>query len=237
MDQLNVNCDVGEGVNNEKELMPYIESCNIACGGHAGNEKLMAHVVKLALKYQVNIGAHPSYPDVENFGRKTMVIEPSELIKSIQKQVYLLNKIVVEKGGNLFHIKPHGALYNDVAKNKQLAQQFLKAISPYKNSIKLFVPFNSEIEICALEEGFSIKYEAFADRNYNDDLSLVARTEKQAVITDVEVIKNRILEIINTEKVTTITGKKVFVKASTFCVHSDNENAIKIVEKLHQKFE
>jgi len=237
MSRLNLNCDVGEGVNNEKELMPYIQFCNIACGGHAGTEKLIEEVVNLALKYQVNIGAHPSYPDVENFGRKTMAIEPSQLIKSIQTQINLLNKIVIEQGGNLFHIKPHGALYNDVAKNKQLAKQFLKAILPYKNSVKLFVPFNSEIEICALELGFSIVYEAFADRNYNDNLSLVSRTQKDAVITDVEIIKKRILEMVNTEKVTTISGKKVFIKATTFCIHSDTENAIVIVNKLHQNFE
>jgi len=235
MNRLNINCDVGEGVNNEMVLMPYIQSCNIACGGHAGNKKLMEKVVKLALKHEVNIGAHPSYPDVENFGRKTMIIDPSELVKTIQKQINLLNKIVIEQGGSLSHIKPHGALYNDVSKNKNLALHFLNAILPYKNSVKLFVPFNSEIEICALENGFSIVYEAFADRNYNDDLSLVARNEKEAVITDVEIIEKRILEMINTEKVTTISGKKVFIKASTFCVHSDTENAIEIVRKLHQE--
>ncbi len=235
MNRLNINCDVGEGVNNEMTLMPYIQSCNIACGGHAGNKKLMEKVVKLALKHEVNIGAHPSYPDIENFGRKTMIIDPSELAKTIQKQINLLNKIVIEQGGSLSHIKPHGALYNDVSKNKDLALHFLNAILPYKNSLKLFVPFNSEIEICALENGFSIVYEAFADRNYNDDLSLVARNEKEAVITDVEIIEVRILEMINTERVTTISGKKVFIKASTFCVHSDTENAIEIVRKLHQE--
>jgi UPF0271 protein len=235
MNRLNINCDVGEGVNNEMTLMPYIQSCNIACGGHAGNKKLMEKVVKLALKHEVNIGAHPSYPDIENFGRKTMIIDPSELAKTIQKQINLLNKIVIEQGGSLSHIKPHGALYNDVSKKKDLALHFLNAILPYKNSLKLFVPFNSEIEICALENGFSIVYEAFADRNYNDDLSLVARNEKEAVITDVEIIEVRILEMINTERVTTISGKKVFIKASTFCVHSDTENAIEIVRKLHQE--
>lgn len=235
MNGLNINCDVGEGVNNEIALMPYIQSCNIACGGHAGNKKMMEKVVKLALKHEVNIGAHPSYPDIENFGRKTMIIDPSELLESIQKQINLLNKIVIEQGESLSHVKPHGALYNDVSKNQDLARQFLNAILPYKNSIKLFVPFNSEIEICALDKGFSIEYEAFADRNYNDDLSLVARNEKEAVITDVEIIEKRILEMINTEKVTTLSGKKVFIKASTFCVHSDTENAIEIVKKLRQK--
>ena len=235
MNRLNINCDVGEGYNNEMVLMQYIQSCNIACGGHAGNKKLMEKVVKLALKHEVNIGAHPSYPDIENFGRKTMIIDPSELAKTIQKQINLLNKIVIEQGGSLSHIKPHGALYNDVSKNKDLALHFLNAILPYKNHVKLFVPFNSEIEICALENGFSIVYEAFADRNYNDDLSLVARNEKEAVITDVEIIEVRILEMINTERVTTISGKKVFIKASTFCVHSDTENAIEIVRKLHQE--
>ncbi|MDP2089752.1 MAG: 5-oxoprolinase subunit PxpA [Flavobacteriaceae bacterium] len=235
MKQLDINCDVGEGVNNESQLMPFIQSCNIACGGHAGDEKLMNFVVDLAIKHQLKIGAHPSYPDKENFGRKSIIIEPNKLKISIQSQINSLKKIIEEKGSTLHHIKPHGALYNDIAKNKALALQFLNIILPYKKEVKLFVPFNSEIEESALKEGFSIIYEAFADRNYNDDLSLVSRDEKDAVITNSDAIISRVFEMLNDECVTTVTGKKIAIKATTFCVHSDTKNAVDIVRMLHQK--
>lgn len=235
MKQLNINCDVGEGVNNEAALMPYIQFCNIACGGHAGDEDLMNAVVDLAIKHQVKIGAHPSYPDKENFGRTSIIIEPEKLKNSIQNQINSLKNIVEEKGSTLHHIKPHGALYTDIAKSKAMAMQFLDIISPYKNKVKLFVPFNSEIEKCALKAGFSIIYEAFADRNYNDDLSLVSRNQKDAVMTNSDLIFNHVYEMLNTNKVTTISGKKTPIKAATFCVHSDTKNAIEIVKNIYLK--
>ncbi|MHB1146041.1 MAG: 5-oxoprolinase subunit PxpA [Lutibacter sp.] len=233
MKKIDINCDLGEGLNNEDVLMQYIQSCNIACGGHAGDIKQMQNIVALAIKYKVKIGAHPSYPDTENFGRKTMVMEHDEFKKSIQNQINLLLKIVKEKGVALHHIKPHGALYNDLAKSDDLSLEFLDAIIPYQNEVKLYVPYNSAIEKNAIKKGFSIIYEAFADRNYNDDLSLVSRREKEALITNPKLILQNVLEMVNTQKVTTISGKKVSIKATTFCVHSDTENAIEIVRALN----
>jgi len=233
MNKIDVNCDVGEGLNNEAELMPYIQSCNIACGGHAGSEKIMRNIVLLAKKYHVKIGAHPSYPDKENFGRKTMILDPDELKRTIQKQINSLLQIIKEQGATMNHIKPHGALYNDIAKNNELSLEFLDAIMPYKNEVKLYVPYNSAIEKNALKNGFSIVYEAFADRNYNDVLSLVSREEKEALITNPKKILQHVSEMVTTEKVTTVTGKKVPIKANTFCVHSDTENAIEIVKVLY----
>jgi UPF0271 protein len=235
MKHLKINCDVGEGVHNEAQLMPYIESCNIACGGHAGTKNSMQEVVELALKYKVKIGAHPSYPDSINFGRKTMAIEANELKKSIQNQIHSLIEIVHKNDAILHHIKPHGALYNDIAKNKQLAAVFLEAIVLYKKSLKIYVPYNSEISKLAIKKGYKIRFEAFADRNYNDDLSLVSRTKSNAIITNPEAIFNHINQIITANKVTTLSGKKITIKATTFCVHSDTNNAVKIVKYLHQK--
>ncbi|OGS73499.1 MAG: lactam utilization protein LamB [Flavobacteria bacterium RIFCSPLOWO2_12_FULL_35_11] len=234
MGKIDVNCDVGEGLNNEDAIMPYIQSCNIACGSHAGDEKQMQNIVALAIEYKVKIGAHPSYPDEENFGRKTMIMEPDEFKKSIQNQINLLLKIVKKQGASLHHIKPHGALYNDLAKSDDLSVEFLNAVMPYKNMVKLYVPYNSAIEKNALKKGFSIIYEAFADRNYNDDLSLVSRQEKEALITNPKLILQKVLEMVNTQKVTTVSGKKVPIKAATFCVHSDTENAVEIVRVLNQ---
>ncbi len=233
MGKIDINCDVGEGMNNEDVLMQYIQSCNIACGSHAGDEKQMQNIVELAIKYKVKIGAHPSYPDKENFGRKRMVMEPDELKKSIQNQINLLLKIVKEQGATLHHIKPHGALYNDLAKSDDLSVEFLNTIMPYKNIIKLYVPYNSAIEKNALKKGFSIIYEAFADRNYNDDLSLVSRQEKDALITNPKLILQNVLEMVNTQKVTTVSGIKVPIKAATFCVHSDTKNVTEILQVLN----
>lgn len=232
MKKIDINCDVGEGVNNEERLLPFIQSCNIACGAHAGDEQLMRNIVKLALNFNVKIGAHPSYPDKENFGRKSIKISSSDLILSIQKQLHTLNTIISEEGGILHHIKPHGALYNDIAKNSALSLVFLEAIFKYKNFTKLVVPFNSIIAKNALKLGFSIIYEGFADRNYNDDLSLVSRNEKNAVLTDIIEIEKHVKRMLFKNEVITISGEKATIKAATFCVHSDTENAVEIVQKL-----
>ena len=141
--KIHINCDVGEGVANEELLMPYIQACNIACGEHAGDIATMHTVVALAKKYQVEIGAHPSYPDRENFGRISMEMPEAEFIKTIQKQISNLAEIVAFHHTKITHIKPHGALYNDIAKNTQKAQLFLKAISKYKDTYTLYIPFNS----------------------------------------------------------------------------------------------
>lgn len=236
MKKIDINCDVGEGVNNEERLLPFIQSCNIACGGHAGDEQLMRKIVKLALIYKVKIGAHPSYPDKENFGRKSINVSSNDLKLSIQKQLDTLNTIIKGEGGILHHIKPHGALYNDIAKNEELSLVFLEAIFNFKNFTKLVVPFNSIIAKNALKQGFSIIDEGFADRNYNDDLSLVSRNEKNAVLTDIIEIEKHVKGMLFNDEVTTISGKKTTIKAATFCVHSDTENAVEIVQKLSKLF-
>ncbi len=230
-----INCDVGEGLNNETEIMPFIQSCNIACGGHAGDKRSMQNAVGLAIKNNVKIGAHPSYPDKENFGRKTIVLESKYLQKSILRQVNSLQKIITENKGSLHHIKPHGALYNDIAKDNDLALLFLEAILPFKEGVKLYVPYNSAIEKNAKKYNFSIIYEAFADRNYNDDLSLISRSEKYALITDPNEILQHVLEMVIHEEVTAVSGAKIPIKAQTYCVHSDTKNVIEIIKRLYQE--
>ncbi len=229
-----INCDVGEGVGNESELMPFIQYCNIACGGHTGDSNSMNEIVEIAIQNNVLIGAHPSYPDRENFGRKTVQISSEELVGTIQSQIENLLSIVKSSGTSLFHIKPHGALYNDIAKNELLALTFLEAIKPYKFDLKLFVPYKSVIEEKAIENGFSIIYEVFADRNYNDDLSLVSRNQKNSMIVDSVDVIQHVSKIIESGKVTTITNKKVTIKANTFCVHSDTDNAVLLVKELNK---
>lgn len=233
---IHINCDVGEGVGNEEILMPYINACNIACGGHAGNAEIMDYVVRLAKKHAVEIGAHPSYPDRENFGRLSMDISPEKLIQTIQEQISNLEKIAAFHKVKITHIKPHGALYNDIAKNKNKAQLFLQAISKYKQKYTLYVPYNSTIEKEAIQQQFKVIYEAFADRNYEDNSTLVSRQKSNAVLTKEEEVLSHVFTLKNEQKVQTISGKKIPLKCDTFCVHSDTLKAVEIVQKLHTCF-
>ncbi|MBC9796340.1 5-oxoprolinase subunit PxpA [Sinomicrobium weinanense] len=233
---IDINCDVGEGLDNEHLLMPCISSCSIACGGHAGDEEAMRKVVNLAVEHGVKIGAHPSYPDRENFGRRSVKLERQDLIASIREQVKALEDIVIEKGTAFFHIKAHGALYNDMARDRSTAEIFLSAIEEYRESVFIYAPYNSEIESLAVSEGFRIKYEAFADRNYNDDLSLVPRSAENAVIHDKEKVLEHLLVMIKEGKVLTTTGNKITIKADTFCLHGDNAHAVEILEFLSKEF-
>lgn len=233
---VHLNADVGEGVDNEELLMPFLSACSIACGGHAGDEDSMTKVIALAIKNKVEIGAHPSYPDTANFGRKTIDISTEELQLSIQSQIRSLEKIVQSFNVDLDHIKPHGALYNDVAINEKRATEFLNAIISYKPHIKLFVPYQSAIATEAKYMGFKIVYEGFADRNYNEDLTLVSRKRPDAVITDLDLIENHVRRMLVDHVVETTTGKTPLIKVDTICVHSDTKHSPKILERLNAIF-
>lgn len=235
MYKIDINCDLGEGMGNEEALMPFITSCNIACGGHAGDRKTMMRVVALAAGNGVLVGAHPSYPDREHFGRKTLDIPERELTKSILAQISALERILKLSNLPLNHIKPHGALYNDIAINRQLAKVFLRAISGYREKTYLYVPYGSIIAEEALLNGFRIKYEAFMDRNYNSDLSLVPRSQENALIGDPEAVLGHLLPMVVREEVITITGKVVKLRADTFCIHGDTPAILQILTYLSKE--
>ena len=234
---LNINCDLGEGLNNEHIIMPLIDSCNIACGGHAGDIGSMIECVEISIKNKVKIGAHPSYPDKINFGRKKIDISPSELSYSIISQIESLETIADSYGLELNHIKAHGALYNQMIIDAELSNFYLDTIKDFKNKCSLFIPYKSEIEKIALKKGFSIIYEVFGDRNYNDDLSLVSRNNENALITDPESVVNHIKTIKETETVKTINGNYKKIKFDTICIHSDTNNSIEILKKINQEFD
>ncbi len=232
---IDINSDVGEGVGNEALLLPLISSCNIACGAHAGDEHTMRRVVQLAKKHKVKIGAHPGFPDRANFGRKTMNIDQAALSKSIIAQINLLARIVQEENAVLRHIKAHGALYNSIAKNEQLALTFLKAILPYKESVYLYVPYGTLICTLAFDMGFQIKTEAFADRNYNLDLSLVSRALDNAIIHEPDMVLAHVLNMVKSGSVQTIENVQMPMKADTYCVHGDTASALEILMYLSQE--
>ena len=233
---LNINCDLGEGLNNEHIIMPLIDSCNIACGGHAGDNGSMIECIEISIKNNVKIGAHPSYPDKINFGRKKIDISSSELSYSIISQIESLETIADSYGLELNHIKAHGALYNQMIIDTELSNFYLDTIKDFKNKCSLYIPYKSEIEKIALKKGFSIIYEAFGDRNYNDDLSLVSRNNENALITDPESVVNHIKTIKETETVKTINGNFKKIKFDTICIHSDTNNSIEILKKINQEF-
>lgn len=229
---IDINADVGEGIGNEEKLLPLISSCNIACGGHAGNLETINHVLAMAKENKIKVGAHPSYPDRVNFGRKAMDISFKKLIKSIQSQLALFENAVSEQKLRINHIKAHGALYNETAKNENLAKVYLNAIELFKKRCLLYVPFNSIIAKLAIQNGFSVSYEVFADRNYNDDLSLVSREYANALLLTPKSVLEHVLIMAKKSMVKTVSGKKRKIMANTYCVHGDTPTALKILTYL-----
>lgn len=229
---IDINCDVGEGVGNEADLLPLISSCNIACGGHAGDVDSMAKVIRLANLNGVRVGAHPSYPDTKNFGRVSLDISSDRLIDSVQDQIETFTGVCENENVKMHHIKPHGALYNDIAKDIKLAKTFLEAIYRYKDDIFLYVPYKSMIEYESLNQNFNIKYEAFGDRNYNEDLSLVSRKLPNAIIEKPEMVLSHLLSMIRECSLQTVSGGPVKIKADTFCIHGDTPSALQILTYL-----
>ncbi len=233
--QIDINCDVGEGIDNEHLLMPYISSCNIACGAHAGDLQTIDKVIGLAKKHKVKIGAHPSFPDKENFGRKIMNISNSALQKSVETQIQLVIQRAALQKIKIHHIKPHGALYNLAAKDSKIATIVLNAIENVIKEVSLYAPYNSVIAKEAEKRNMKVKYEAFIDRSYNEDASLVSRTLPNAIIEDKEVAFQQLVKIFKEEKVSTVQGKEILLKATTFCVHGDHKEAVALLKYLYLK--
>ncbi len=181
---IDINCDMGEGMGNEKELMPFISSANIACGYHAGDAATIKEVVNLCLQYNVNIGAHPSFFDRENFGRATMQLSPQEIYTIVTDQLTIINTIAMECGAILHHVKPHGALYNMAAKDIVTANAIAKAVKDFDKRL-IYYGLSGSVMIAAAEKiGLQTANEVFADRTYQADGTLTPRTQPNALIND-----------------------------------------------------
>ena len=223
--RLNINCDLGEGGQNDAALMPYIQSCNIACGGHYGDENSIRAAILLAKKYGVRIGAHPSYPDKENFGRKIIQISNQDLKASLIDQITLFQEICNTENIPMHHLKLHGALYNQAAKNEALAQLILGVIDELEMDAFLYVPAFSVLEKMAKNK-VQTKVEAFIDRTYQDDYTLTPRTQERALITQPEEAWNQLREMHFSNTLKTVSGKTLSMKADTYCIHGDSPEAL-----------
>lgn len=231
MQRIDLNADIGEGMPYDEQLLKYVSSCNIACGGHFGDEDSISKTIILAKTHHVNIGAHPSYPDQLNFGRRSMQMSLENLIENIDSQLKLFGKCIDFLNAEWMHIKFHGALYNDLKSDTKKAKaitEYLK--SNYPDKI-LFIPPNSEIERIAFKE-LKTKIEGFADRAYNEDLSLVSREFPQAVLKDKHQVIDQVKSMLINQKVKTIEGDYQPISIESICIHGDTPQALCLVENI-----
>ena len=231
--KIQLNADVGEGMGNDAKLMPFLAYANIACGGHVGNENSIKKTIQLAQKYNVKVGAHPSYPDKVNFGRQSMSMSFESLEKIIDKQIDAFLKVAHTLQVTLYHIKLHGALYNDIFNSETATQWFLKYVFEKHQAIKVFVPIGAKHSVEKTYKDIVI-YEAFADRNYNNQLQLVSRSQPNASIENPKEALRHVQQLFIENKLTSLTGSLHPVIADTFCLHGDNPMVLAIAEEIYQ---
>lgn len=232
--QIDINCDLGEGLPNDELLMPFISSANIACGYHAGNETIMQQTVELALRYHVAIGAHPGFNDKANFGRTAIHLSSNEIYELVTHQVLALQNIAEQKGAALSHVKPHGALYNMAAKDAAIASVIAKAVYDINSRFVLFGLSGSHSISEAKKIGLTTASEVFADRTYQDDGSLTPRVKPNAMLETTEASVQQVLQMIKEQTVTSVSGKTVPIEAQTICIHGDGEQAVDFAKTIYQ---
>ena len=224
---------MGEGMGNEAQIMPYISSANISCGFHAGNLDTLKKTIELALKNNVAVGAHPGYPDRENFGRVSQMLSLLEMAELIAEQIYVFEKVAIPLGAKMHHVKLHGALYNDCAKDAALSKIFIQTIQAIDSDIIIYGLSGSKTIQEAKKLGQPFANEVFADRTYQLDGHLTPRYLEHAMIHEVELACKQVLDIIQLQKVNTIQGDPIDIEADTICIHGDGINAIEFAKAIH----
>jgi UPF0271 protein len=223
---VDLNADLGEGAPDDADLLALVSSANIACGWHAGDARLMQRTVAAALDRGVAIGAHPSYPDREHFGRREMSLSPDDVRADVTYQIGALAALVRAQGGELHHVKPHGALYNQAARDPALADAIAAAVLDVDPSLALYGPAGSELLRAAERAGLRAVAEVFADRGYRADGSLVPRGQPGALVDDVDEAVARTLRMVRIGSVQAVTGETVPLRADTLCLHGDGPHAL-----------
>lgn len=239
---IDINCDMGESfgnwkMGNDEALMPFISSANIACGFHAGDSVVMQQTVRLALRHGVAIGAHPGFPDLQGFGRRTMQLSPREVFSMVLYQIGALQAIARSEGGQVRHVKPHGALYNAAARDRSLADAIAHAVLCVDADLILFGLSGSESIAAAKAIGLRTCSEVFADRTYQDDGSLTPRSHANALIENDADALLQVLQMVEKQTVTSVFGKTVPLSAETICLHGDGVHAASFAETIFKKFQ
>lgn len=229
---MDINCDLGEGMGRDGDIMPYLDSCSIACGGHAGDRETMLATLRLAREHEVRVGAHPSFEDRTNFGRTEMYVPHEQLRSQLIHQIAELSVLAKLEDVELKHVKAHGALYNMSARSADLASLLIEVVDFFNEDLILYVPFDSLLERKSREAGIPYMVEAFADRNYDDDFRLVPRSRPDAVITDPELVLERVERLLSEQEIVSANGKVRKVEVDTLCIHGDNPRAVEIAELL-----
>jgi UPF0271 protein len=232
--KVDLNCDMGEAIGNDESIIPYISSVSIACGYHAGDENTIWETMELAKKYNVSFGAHPSFLDKENFGRKEIDLSPGDVYELVEQQLILFDEIAFDAEVSMQHVKPHGALYNMSAKNTSIAKAIANAVKDYNAQLVLFGLSGSHSIREAKAIGLKTASEVFADRTYEDDGNLTSRSQSNALIEDADKAIQQVLQMIKKRTVTTISGKIIPIVAETICIHGDGKHAAAFAKKIHE---
>jgi len=239
--EINLNCDLGEkskhhSNENDPDLLKIVNSANVACGYHAGDEETMREVVEISKQNNVSIGAHPSFNDPENFGRKRINLGADEISKLLIDQYEILQNIAIKLDEKVSHIKPHGALNNMACEDLELATILAKTIYSIDKDIIYLVPTGSKMEVSAKKLGMKVACEIFADRNYEDDGNLVSRKKNTALITDPVKAQEHVLKMVKNQALNCLSGKQIPCEIDSVCIHGDNlsslDTALKVKENL-----
>ena len=235
--EININCDLGEkskhhSNENDPELLKIVNSANVACGFHAGDDDSMNQVVKISKENGVSIGAHPSFKDLENFGRKRINLSPSEIKKLMVDQYEILQKIAQDHEEHVTHMKPHGALNNMACEDIELATILAKAINDIDKNLIYLVPTGSKMEEAAKKLKMKIACEIFADRNYEDDGNLVSRKKPNALIIDPDDAKKHVLRMVENQSLNCHSGKQIPCEIDSVCIHGDNMSALATAKSI-----
>jgi UPF0271 protein len=237
--EININCDLGEkskfhSIKNDPELLNIVNSANIACGYHAGDDETMEMVIKISKDNGVSIGAHPSFNDLENFGRKRINLSSSEIKKLIIEQYEILQTIAQKHNEKVTHIKPHGALNNMACEDLELANILANTIYKIDKDIIYLVPTGSKMEVAAKRLNMKIACEIFADRNYEDDGNLISRSKPNALITDPEVAKKHVFNMVKNQFLNCLSGKKISCEIDSVCIHGDNKSSLATAKSIKE---
>ncbi|WP_243522947.1 5-oxoprolinase subunit PxpA [Bacillus pseudomycoides] len=236
---VDLNCDLGEGfgaykIGNDDKILPFVSSVNIACGFHAGDPTVMRQTVEKALENDVEIGAHPGFPDLIGFGRRVMRVSPEEVYDYVLYQIGALDGFIRAAGARMHHVKPHGALYNMAATDQEIADAIAKAIYDINPELFLYGLANSKFIQAAKKYELELVQEAFADRTYQPDGTLTSRTEENALIKNEDIAIKQVLQMVQEGNVQAVDGNHVSIHAQTICIHGDGERAVQFAEKIYR---